>query len=66
MPRGYTYWNAHLDAQLIALYEDEELSPAMIARRMGQSVSSVRQRLTKLRKAGKVTVCRGRGGRPPA
>ncbi len=59
------FWTDEDDALLIKLYDVEELSPTLIAQRMGRRVSSVAQRLTNLRKDGRIGPARGSGGRSP-
>ena len=56
-------WTDEADQRLAAMYDEDGLGPIEIADRMGRSVSAVRNRLTNLRKAGKVGPARGRGGR---
>lgn len=57
-------WSADDDLRLTKLYEDEQLGPIEIAERLRRPTSSVRSRLTKLRKDGVLGPARGRGGRP--
>lgn len=57
-------WTEQDDARLVHLYDVEQLGPSAIALAMRRKRQAVATRLTRLRKEGKVTTMRGRGGRP--
>lgn len=47
-------WTTEQDARIAQLYDKDELVPSQIAERMGRPIQSIRTRLLKLRKEGKV------------
>jgi predicted ArsR family transcriptional regulator len=57
-------WTADTDRRIAAMYDEDEIGPIAIAERLGLRASSIRTRLTTLRKRGLVGPARGGAGRP--